>query len=423
MRESYRILAQGHTISNDTWKTGLNNNDIICGPSGSGKTRSVVMPNIMQCNESMIVADPKGALLGELGGVLKENGYKVLNIDFSNIGAGTGYNPLDHIRVGHEQDIMTTCSALVPIESREPYWDLAAQTLLQSLIGYVLECLPEEEHDLYTVTRLFLSGKCDSLFKELEAINPESFAVTRYRLSRINKESERTVASVNGILAERLTICSFDGARRLFQNPNRISFPRLGEEKTALFLTISDTDRSMDRLVNLFYTQALQSLCNTADRSPGHRLRIPVRFYLDDFAANFVIPDFDKITSVIRSREISVSVIIQSISQLEAMYGRARASTILNNCDSFLFLGCGGSDLDTAHLVAQRANKPVSSILGMPLDAALLFTRGQPPQMVKKYDLRTHPLYTRLPEYQARMGGDTQPDADKEKGEVAELDV
>lgn len=175
----------------------------------------------------------------------------------------------------------------------------------------------------------------------------------------------------------------------------------------------------MDRLINLFYTQALQSLCTAADRSPGHRLKVPVRLYLDDFAANFVIPDFDKITSVIRSREISVSVIIQSISQLEAMYGRARASTILNNADNFLYLG--GTDVDTAHLIAQRANKPVSSILGMPLDAALLFTRGQPPQMVKKYDLHSHPLYKRLPEYKTRKAEDALPGSDKEKGEEAEL--
>lgn len=205
------------------------------------------------------------------------------------------------------------------------------------------------------------------------------------------------------------------------QNPNRINFPRLGKEKTALFLTISDTDRSMDRLVNLFYTQAFQSLCAAADRSSGHRLKIPVRFYLDDFAANVRIPDFDKIISVIRSRKISVSVIIQSISQLEAMYGQARASTILNNCDNLLYLG--GTDVNTAHLIAQRANKPVSAILGMPLDAAMLFTRGQPPKMVKKYDLHSHPLYTRLPEYQARKAKDARPDSDKEKVEEAELGV
>lgn len=270
------------------------------------------------------------------------------------------------------------------------------------------------DDDLYTVTRLFLSGMCDSLFKELEAIDPESFAVTRYRLSRKNKAADKMIASVEGMLAERLTICSFAGARKLFQNPNRIHFPQLGEEKTALFLTISDMDRSIDRLINLLYVQAFQSLCNAADHSPGHRLKVPVRFYLDDFAVNFIIPDFDKITSVIRSRDICVSIVLQNISQLDAVFDRARASTILNNCDHFLYLG--GTDVDTAHLVAQRANKPVSSILSMPLDAALLFTRGQVPQMVKKYDLRSHPLYTRLPEYQDQMGADTQPDADLELG-------
>lgn len=414
MRETYRILAQGHNISNDTWKTGLNNNDIICGPSGAGKTRGYVIPNILQFSESMIIADTKGALLGELGGILKENGYKVLNIDFSDIGAGSGYNPLDYIREDHKQDIMTIAAAMVPIESREPYWDQAAQTLLQAMIGYALECLPKKEHDLYTVTRLFLSEKCDSLFKELEAIDPESFAVTRYRLSRKNKAADKMIASVEGMLAERLTICSFAGAKRMFQARNKISFPQLGEEKTALFLTISDMDRSMDRLINLLYIQAFQSLCNVADHSPGHRLKIPVRFYLDDFAANFMIPDFDKITSVIRSRNIHASIIIQSIAQLTGLYDQAKAATILNNCDNFLYLG--GTDVNTAHLVAQRANKPVSSILSMPLDAALLFTRGQAPQMVKKYDLRNHPLYTRLPKYQDQMGADIQPDTDFELG-------
>lgn len=419
MRDTYRLLAQGHQISNDTWKTGLNNNDLIVGPSGAGKTRGYVMPNILQCSESMIIADTKGSLRGELGNVLKENGYKVLNIDFSDCGAGTGYNPLDFVRDGRAQDIMAVAAALVPVESREPYWDLAAQTLLQSLIGYVLECLPKKEHDLYTVTKLFLSGKSDSLFTELETIDPESFAVSRYQLSHKNAIADKMVASVEGELSERLTMCSFAGARKLFSNPNRINFPRLGKEKTALFLTISDTDRSMDRLVNLFYTQAFQSLCAAADRSPGHRLKIPVRFYLDDFASNVIIPDFDRIISVIRSREISVSVIIQSISQLEAMYGKAKASTIMNNCDCWLYLG--GVDVGTTQLIALRANKPVSSILGMPLDAALLFTRGQPPQMVKKYDLHSHPLYTRLPEYQARKAKDVQPGSDKERGEEAEL--
>ena len=164
----------------------------------------------------------------------------------------------------------------------------------------------------------------------------------------------------------------------------------------ALFLTISDTDRSMDRLVNLFFTQAINVLCTTADHSPGHRLPTPVRFYLDDFAANFTIPDFDKLTSVIRSREISVSVILQSLSQLEAIYGTARAATILNNADHLLYLG--GTDVGTAQTISVKANKPTNTILQMPLDKAWLFTRGENPQPVRKYDVQDHPKYQYVPQ-------------------------
>ena len=163
-----------------------------------------------------------------------------------------------------------------------------------------------------------------------------------------------------------------------------------------MFLTVSDTDRSMDGLANLFYTQALQSLCAAADKSPGHRLTVPVRFILDDFAANTCIPDFDKTVSVTRSREVSVSVILQSLSQLEALYGHAKALTILNNCDHFLYLG--GQDVETATFVSKKANRPVSDILNMPLDSAWLFTRGTPPRQVRKFKLESHPRYRELPE-------------------------
>lgn len=131
----------------------------------------------------------------------------------------------------------------------------------------------------------------------------------------------------------------------MFSCPQRIDFRSLGREKTAVFLTISDTDRSMDGLVNLFYTQALQTLCNSADKDyPDHRLPVPVRFILDDFATNVRIPDFDKIISVIRSREIYVSIILQSISQLSALYGSGESTTIINNCDNCLYLG--GQDVE-----------------------------------------------------------------------------
>ena len=149
----------------------------------------------------------------------------------------------------------------------------------------------------------------------------------------------------------------------------------------------------MDCLAALFYAQALQALCDFADLGPDNRLKVPVRLILDDFAAaaDSCIPDFDKITSVIRSREISVSVILQSLSQLEASYGHARAMTIINNCDHLLYLG--GQDVETARYISTKANKSINTVLNMPLDAAWLFTRGQEPKQVQKYDLSQHPRY------------------------------
>ena len=184
-------------------------------------------------------------------------------------------------------------------------------------------------------------------------------------------------------------------------NPHKPRLGSLGQEKSAVFLTISDTDRSLDRLSGLFYAQALQALIASADQSPAHCLDVPVRFVLDDFAANVCIPDFDKAVSVIRSRGISASIILQSISQLESMYGHARALTIMNNCDHLLYLG--GQDVETARYIAVKANKSVNTILDMPLDSAWLFTRGQAPRLTRKYGLESHRLYHMLPECRQPM--------------------
>lgn len=404
----YRILAQGRTTSNDTWGTGRNNNDLIIGPSGAGKTRGYVIPNILQCNESMVITDTKGALHGQVGHVLERHGYDVMCINLSDcLASPWGYNPLEYVRYDgkrdkyDEQDIMTIAAAIVPDEPRndDPYWHRAARMLLESLVGYTLECLPEEEHNLTSVVKLFShmnDGTVDRLMGELGDIDPDSFAANRYKMCSTCRQAERMWASVIGILAEKIAVLSFDGARALLTNKKRIDFRTLGHKKTAAFLEISDTDRSMDRLAGLFYAQALHVLSDEADHSPGHRLAVPVRMILDDFAAGARIEDFDGITSVIRSREISVSIILQSITQLEALYGTARAATIINNCDQLLYLG--GQDVGTARLISVKANKSINTILQMPLDAAWLFIRGEKPQQVNKYRLEAHPLYHELPE-------------------------
>ena len=242
-------------MNNDTWETGLNNNDIIVGTSGSYKTRGYVIPNILQCSESMIIADTKGHLRKMLAGFLKKQGYEVLNIDFIEFALSNGYNPLDYIRYDDnkekysEQDIKTVASCIVPIETtREPFWELAGRVYLESIIAYVMECLPEEEHNLDSAVTLFAemgTGRFEKLFTELNQLNPACFAVKQYNMYKQNIQAEKMHASILGILAEKLSMLTFDGVSEVFNNPKKINFSDMGKRKTALFVTVSDTDRSM----------------------------------------------------------------------------------------------------------------------------------------------------------------------------------
>lgn len=400
--KTYRILARDQTVSNDTRATGLNNNDLIIGPSGAGKTRSYVLPNILRASESLIVTDTKGDLCQQSRESLEKHGYTIQEINLTDcISSPYGYNPLDYIRMENgrcnEQDVMTVAAALVPVgDLRDPFWDLSARSMLACMIAYVMERLPEWERTMDSVTRLFRemgTGCFDQLMKELVEIDPECLAAVQYQMFSLTKTADRTYASIQGILAEKLSTFTFSGPQFLLDHPQKINLPDIGERKTAVFLHISDTDRSMDRIAALLYTQALQVLCSSADAQPTRRLKVPVRLILDDFAAaaDACIPDFDKITSVIRSREISVSIILQSLSQLEASYGHHKAMTIVNNCDHLLYLG--GQDMETARYVATRANKSMTRILQMPLGYAWLFGRGADPRQVLKFNLEDLPLY------------------------------
>ena len=411
MRDTgYRILADGVTVSNDTWATGLGNHDLIIGPTGGGKTRGYVLPNLLSSQESFIVTDSKGTLRRQVGGILERRGFQLLELDFTDLlHSPWGYNPLRFIRYDmerecwNEQDIITVAAALVPVEDKtQPFWEYAARNLLEALIGYTLECLPAEEHTLASVARLFSeaeTGVLDEFMRERCTIAPESFAAMRWKGIQTCRRADKTYGSVLGILSQKISNFSFEGARELFTNPNQIDFAAISHTPTAVFAHVSDSDFSLANLTSLFYTQALQALIAEADKQPDNRLQIPVRLYLDDFP-NLNIPDIDKTISVIRSREISVSIAIQSITQLEELYGHAKSMTIIDNCDHLLYLG--GQSVETARFISTKANKPASAVLNMPLGKAWLFERGALPREVKKYDLTRHPLYRQLPEYRAR---------------------
>ena len=390
--EGIHYLAEGHSFDTDTWRSGTNNNVLVIGPTGAGKTRNYVKPNLVNSHESMIILDTKGSLYEELSRDIERSGFTVKVIDLTNLRKGCGYNPFDYIRYDQdkgkycEQDMITLSSCLVPsMSSKDPYWDFAARQYLECLIGYVMEALPTEEHTLGSVVKLMSyvgTDIFDKLMYEYCTERPDSMVCKRYNSMKTIRTADKMDASIKGILSTNLDPLCFDEALALYSREEKIDFRTFGTEKTALFLTISDTDRSLDKLADAFMTQALQQLCLCADKSPCHRLDIPVRLYLDDFANTIYIPEFDKIISVIRSREISVSIMLQSITQLITLYGESCANTIINNCDKMLYLG--GQDLTTAGMIAEKANRTKDSILSMDLEEAYLFVRGSRPQKARK---------------------------------------
>lgn len=250
------------------------------------------------------------------------------------------------------------------------------------------------EHDLSSVVRLFegmADGSTDNLMHELEETKPDSYALRAYRGAMVTAGAEKMHASILGILAEKLRCLSYDAAYAMFKNPHKVDFTKLATHKSALFVTVSDVDHSLAPLTSVFLKQAFQTLIAFADHEcADRRLPIPVRFMLDDFC-NYRIEDFDDYLSVIRSREIWATVIVQTITQLNAKYGEDKALSILGNCDVQMALSF--QDMATARYFADMANKPASRMYRTPLDQAWLFVRGREAEVVRRYDVTMHPNY------------------------------
>lgn len=410
------ILAHNRTLTCDTRVSGLNNNMLVIGPSGSGKTRHVLKPNLLQMGSNFIVLDTKGTLCREVGPVLAAHGYIVQSLDLVHIdctdGAApaehvhpVGYNPLAQIRRDRrtgrpsQQDIHTIAHALCPIEDdKQPFWDKAASNLLACLISYVVEQLPQDERDLASVIKLvehLSDGATQRLLNDLMTVDPTSYALSLWRRYSITQTAEKMNASIIGILAEKLMALGLDGIVELYRAPDQVDFERIGSKPTALFVCMNDIDRSLDTLAGLFVSQAFQALMRIADAGPYGCLGAPVRFMLDDFA-NLQIPNIDSILSVARSRKIWVTLLLQSVNQLEALYGRPRALSIMGNCDTHLVLAF--QDIESARCYAERANRLPSTLFTSPLSSSWLFVRGRTAEEVRRYDLAEHPLYGELPE-------------------------
>ena len=387
-RYYFRTLGEKVRISNDTRQTGLNNNDLICGASGAGKSGSIVYAQLKSLQDSsLIVVDSKNRMMDMFSEELREKGYRVQVLDFIHPEQSIRYNPLDYIRKGtkkntyREQDIAN---------HHEKYWVLNSRTVMEFFIAYTLQALPEEDHHMQVVSRvarMFFSPTGEGTIRPWLDKHPDSLATKRYLQIKSMQAAEKMMASFFGFITLALRSFDYEETKVIF-DPNVpskkgwLDITWLARKKTVLFLNVSDSDHSMDALVNIFYMQALQTLVAEADRRKDGQLQVPVRIVMDDFASGATIPDFDKIISVVRSRDIWLTLCIQSFTQLESLYSEAQALTIVNNCDHIVYLG--GNDLKSAEFIGTRAMKTPEKILCMDRSMEYVLEAGKPAELIRK---------------------------------------
>lgn len=383
------LIAEGCSYSLNDFKTKLNNNVLVVGGSGCGKTRNIVTPNILQAVGSYLISDPKGDLYKKFGGYLRSKGYDIKTVNFAHPELSRGYNPLHYIR--STQDIVKFSSLLVndkrAIQScADPFWDLSAATLLSSLIGYIKESKsPCTFENILALLRMGTRASEDShvsalatLFDEHERENPKSWACAQFK--GINAAPSVTYNCILSSLSSKFAFLDSKELNHMMTG-KAFDFTMLGERKSAVFVIVSDTDRTMDTLANIFFTQAINALCDYADtRCKNNRLPVPVRFILDDFATNCRIDEFPRIISSIRSRGISVMLLIQSEAQLRQGF-EMDAFTIISNCDTYAYIG--GNDVETADSISIRVDRPLSDVLYMPVGECIVFRRGSKPVCTK----------------------------------------
>lgn len=387
------ILPDGKYYSLDDYKTRLNNNVLVVGTTGAAKTRTVITPNLLECVGSYVVTDPKGNLYRQWGEYMKHHGYRVVRLSFIHPEQSVHYNPLKYVKT--TQQIQQLSNSLVYADegrAQDPYWDNTSLMLINSLIAYIKETVPEKsmDHNFHNILEMLrMAGRDDSrrtalsmLMDELYSKNHNSWAVKQFK--NVNQAPEKTFNTI--VSTSVAKFCSIDTEELAeMMKYDEIDLPSIGQKKTVVFVEVSDSDRSMDMLINMFFTQAMNQLCTYADeKCVNNQLPIPVRFFMDDFATNCKIENFENMISNIRSRKISVMLILQSLSQLEESYGKS-AHTIADDCDTLIYMG--GNDPETAHQIAIRCNKTTQTILHMPLCSSWIFRRGEKPFICKNLEL------------------------------------
>ena len=428
-------------------KNARNKNIIVVGGSGSGKTRFFVKPSLMQMHSSYVVTDPKGTILVECGKMLADNGYTIKVFNTINFKKSMRYNPFAYIR--SEKDILKLVNTIIVNtkgegeKSGEDFWVKAERLYYTALIGYIWYEAPPEEQNFSLLLEMINASEVreededfknaiDYAFEDLEKEQPDHFAVRQYKKYKL--AAGKTAKSILISCGARLASFDIKELRDMMEY-DEMELDKLGERKTAMFIIISDTDDTFNFVVAMLYSQMFNLLCDVADDKYNGRLPIHVRVLADEFANIGQIPKFDKLIATIRSREISASIILQSQSQLKAIY-KDSADVITGNCDTMLFLGgkekstlkelsdsLGKETIDTYNTSENRGREKTYGLnyqkLGKELmtqdelsrmdgGKCILQIRGVKPFFSDKYDITKHPNYKYLSDYDKKNEFDVE---------------
>lgn len=401
------VLGEGVVFGTDCNITQVNNNVLVCGSSGCGKTMSILEPKLLCTNHSsLIIALSKRRLVSMYTELFKDRGYQVLDLNFvAPEETETAYDPLQYLKSW--TDVTFLAKSIVMADARketsvaDPYWDESAVSLLSSLICYVL--MTKRHGNMADVIELFheLSIKksddlirttLDSDFEVIRKADPHCLAISCW--DTFHQAPMKTAGCILSSLGTMLDTVFTPDLCKMMRNSEKIDFKRLSEEKTVLFITTSAVNTSLNTFVNIFYSQIFKELFEIGEKRHDGKLARPVQVLCDDFACGARILNFAEYISIFREKGISVTMLLQSESQLRAIYGEYDAKTIINNSDTYIYLG--GLDLDTAVSVSRRLNAPLEDILYMPVGQEIIFRRGQKPIITKRYNILENQEYKKM---------------------------
>ncbi len=425
-----KLFSQNFRIGLDGKKHRRNLNSLIVGGSGAGKTRFYGKPNIMQCNTSFVVLDPKGEILRDTGYLLEKEGYVIKVVDLINMTRSHCYNPFHYIQ--DDKDVLKLITNLIRnttpkgSQTNDPFWEKSETALLEALCLYLIHEAPEEEQNFTMIMEMIGAAEVreddedyqsplDELFERLEMRKPQSLAVKQYKIYK--QAAGKTAKSILISVGVRLAAFNLDSIASI-TSVDELELEKMGERKSVLFAVIPDNDSTFNFLIGMLYTQLFQMLYYQADIVHGGELPVPVHFLMDEFA-NVALPDeFDKLLSTMRSRQIFVSIIIQNLAQIKALYKDSWES-IVGNCDELYYLG--GNEQSTHKFMSEYLGKETidtntygkssgrngnystndqqagrelltaDEVRLLDNDYALLFIRGERPIFDKKYDILKHP--------------------------------